>query len=66
MKFDIFKETDKNFIEEYSKLNEKLTENYYLSLGIKTIWINEYNEIPEIINRISSIVFFCGELLDYV
>ena len=66
MRSDLFKETDKNFIEEYSKLNEQLTENYYLSLGIKIIWINEYSEIPDIINLISSIVIFCGELLNYV
>lgn len=66
MKSDLFRETDKSFIEEYSKLNEQLTENYYLSLGIKIIWINEYSEIPDIINRISSIVIFCGELLNYV
>lgn len=66
MKSDILKKMDKDFIEEYLRLNEQLTENYYISLGIKIIWINEYDEIPEIINRIFSIVFFCGELLDYV
>ena len=66
MKSDLFKEIDKDFIEEYSKLNEQLTENYYLSLGIKIIWINEFKEIPDLLTCISSIVFWGDELLDYV
>ncbi len=66
MKIEIFNEIDKSFAEEYLKLYEKLTEDYYLTLGIKIIWVNEYDEIPDIVNEISSIIYNCGDLLNYV
>ena len=37
-------------IDEFNKIDLSLKEKYYASLGLNIIWINEYDEIPQILN----------------
>lgn len=60
------KDVENDFVGEYIKLNEKMIEDYYSSLGIKIIWVNEFWEIPEVINAITPTIMYNGFLLEYI
>lgn len=53
---------DEGVINRLISINEKMTENYYLSIGIKIIWVNEYNDIPELLQTITAIALFEPDL----
>lgn len=42
---------DKN-IRKFDIANQKLKEEYYKELGLNVIWVDDYKEIPQILNRI--------------
>lgn len=55
---EIFKDDDTNQeineenIKNYEKVNRELTEEYYKELGLNILWVDNYNEIPDIIDKI--------------
>lgn len=40
--------------EEFKKINMELLENFYKELGILIIWIEEYSELPKLLDYISN------------
>jgi NAD-dependent SIR2 family protein deacetylase len=43
---------NKEMLEQYYNIDQNIREGYYQSLGINIIWIDEFNEIPEILNSL--------------
>ncbi|WP_077622442.1 hypothetical protein [Sediminibacillus massiliensis] len=39
-------------IEKFDIANQQLQEEYFKELGLNIIWIDDYNEIPEILKRL--------------
>lgn len=39
-------------IEKFDTVNQKLQEEYYKELGLNVIWVNDYEEIPSILEKI--------------
>lgn len=57
---------DKSVVEEYIKLYEKKIEEYYSSIGIKVIWVNNFSEIDDVLEAIGVNIMFNEDLLHYV
>lgn len=47
-----FEEIDQNALNEFKKIDLNLKTFFYEKIGLNIIWIDEYNEIPEILKRI--------------
>lgn len=39
----------RDILEEYQRIDNNIRESYYESLGINIIWVENFDEIPEII-----------------
>ncbi|MDQ0919167.1 SIR2 family protein [Paenibacillus sp. V4I5] len=39
-------------IQKFDTVNQKLQEEYYKELGLNVIWVDDYNEIPSILEKI--------------
>ncbi|MCR8982976.1 SIR2 family protein [Brevibacillus laterosporus] len=39
-------------IQKFDTVNQKLQEEYYKELGLNVIWVDDYNEIPSILDKI--------------
>ncbi len=44
--------TDSNSIRQFEAVNESVQEEFFKQLGINLIWVEEYNEIPKLLNDI--------------
>ena len=43
----------KEILEIYQKIDDNIRTAYYRKLGLNIIWIDEYEEIPDILNSLS-------------
>lgn len=41
-------------IKRFENVNESLQENFFKSLGVNVIWVNDYDEIPNLLKQIKS------------
>ena len=41
-------------INRFEYVNESLQENFFKSLGVNVIWVNDYDEIPNLLKQIKS------------
>ena len=50
-RFTIEKKEEEN-VTSFEAINEELQESFYRELGVNIIWINEFDEIPQILKKI--------------
>lgn len=41
-------------IKRFENVNESLQEDFFKSLGVNVIWVNDYDEIPNLLKQIKS------------
>lgn len=46
------KEQNKNIFEIYQRIDDNIQAAYYKELGLNIIWVDEYEEIPDILNSL--------------
>ena len=51
-RFTINENNDNDKIITFNKINEELQESFFSELGINIIWVDNYNDIPELLNEI--------------
>lgn len=51
-RFTITNSEEDSGIKEFENVNETLQESFYKDIGVNIIWVNEYNEIPQILKKI--------------
>ena len=45
-------DSDIKLFEEYTSIDNRLRKNYFHSLGVNVIWVNNYDEIPQILLKL--------------
>ena len=51
-RFKIGDSQEKDTVKSFEGVNESLQESFFAELGINIIWVDEYSEIPKILQRI--------------
>ena len=51
-RFTISKNNNNDNIVTFNKINEELQESFFSELGINIIWIDNYSDIPKLLNEI--------------
>ena len=44
---------DNKVIDLYKNIDDSIRESFFATLGLNIIWVNDYNEIPEILRWLS-------------
>lgn len=45
----------KDILENFTVVNQELQENFFKSIGVNVIWVEDYDEIPQLLNSIANI-----------
>ena len=49
---NLVSKSDRELLEIYQRIDNNIQVGYYQELGLNIIWIDDYSEIPEILERI--------------